>query len=351
MRALLIFSCILSISALRLTNSVAFDVDENNKFDVDGEGANQKQVNEMEQMWTSERERSELEGFLDNLGDLDEADREFVRWRWTPDASFSRVNSSGSYPISDRTIEQIGACTGKMMHTPEEKQTLYFQDKKLESMLNAVDQIYVICGHCRKTFPESLLKKVSFLSYKKLNKCLVRSGDHRQQCAASHKAAVLHAKQNQYKKIAIFEEDAHFDADTSKMDLKSVEQLIQSNDKPWELMRLGWWWHGQSKWCNCHQWTEQNMCTMDSGSPMKWSREPYFCDMHTSNGYIMSERAFDQYLKPSHHAVDGGMLNQFQQTIIFPALIHEPITEWKGKAAKRSESGFVDHHVKGTQRK
>merc|ERR1719160_236303 len=307
---------------------------------------------EMEQMWSTESERNDLKQFLDDLTHLDEDIREFVRWRWSPDDS---LNLARHY-IADPDINQIGQCTATMMHAFEENATMetqslksvprfYFQDSRIESLMDTLDHIYVICGRCSRTFPKSLLKKVSFLSYKKLNACLQisKSGDHRQQCAASHRAAIMHAKQNQYKAVAVFEEDAEFDTDTSQMDLTSVEELIQSRDKPWEVVRLGWWFKRGSAVCECGQWRAPNMCTFDHGT---YDTRASFCKLHTANGYIMSQRAFDKYLAPTPHAVDGAMLNQFQQTIIFPALVHEAISDWKGRAARASEQRFVKEFVK-----
>jgi hypothetical protein len=203
-------------------------------------------------------------------------------------------------------------------------QRKFFTDERLEHLFSKADHIYVICMVCKRVMPKSLVHKTKNIAGKESDRCTGLAGSgHHSRVTTAHRLAVMHAKQNNHKVIAILEEDAVFDTNVHDMDLTSVENLLVDDDRDWEIARFGWYNYkgsvagrkGCAGNCHCAKWQEKNMCTQDKVG----------CDFHSSSGYFLHTRAYKHFLERfSRSAIDGIVLSQFHATVIFPPLVHQP---------------------------
>lgn len=211
----------------------------------------------------------------------------------------------------------------------------YFNDSRITHLFSQVDHIYIICVHCNRVLPASLVSKTTNINGHQSDRCLGPRGDHHGRVTAAHRLAVTHGKLNNYKTIAVLEEDALFDTNVDDFDFESIENLIVHQTKEWEIFRLGWynhrqhlaWENGCSKPCQCRKMVAKNMCTLDKAG----------CVFHSSVAYILHERAYERFLRHGGSGIDSGILNQFRSTVVSPALCHQAYFQ---KAEVAGEYGF-----------
>lgn len=249
--------------------------------------------------------------------------------------------------------EEIADCSTKVPTPISQNSTrMFFTDAHIENFLQVVDHVYIICVKCTRGLPESLAKKASNIYAKTSDKCLgmgrfEQVGRHYVRASAAHALAVQHAKQNSFKSILVLEEDASFDLkNTADVDFGSIMNLMRDSSKAWEIIRLGWknrnaevasYKKGCQKECQCQQWVEQNMCTIQKQDPSKR------CPLLSTTAYIISAQAYDSFITKSLQTHNGNYIDQYindhLNTILTPPLVHQPSyhNEVMGDAPFRSE--------------
>lgn len=210
------------------------------------------------------------------------------------------------------------------------KSSVFFTDARLTKFLDNADHIYVMCMLCKRELPAQLRDKVSYLDGRLSDECFAKYltsdsndlGTHNRKVTLAHRVAIAHAQANNFKLPLVIEEDVVFKEDVSQYEFDSIAALIHSASREWEILRLAWYDHRESttKECKrrhkrmCSQWAEQNMCTIETHL------------LHSSAAYMLPARSFDRFLAhPAGTTIDGGygMLNQFKQTVLTPALCNQ----------------------------
>jgi hypothetical protein len=213
------------------------------------------------------------------------------------------------------------------------KATGFFTDERLTDFLDNADHIYVICMACKRELPAKLREKASYLNGRLSDECFAKYltsdsddlGSHNRKATLAHRVAIADAQANNFKLPLVLEEDVVFKEDVSQFNFDTIATLIHSTTREWEILRLAWFdqvktWESAAKICKrrqarmCKQWVEQNMCTIETHL------------LHSSAAYMLPARSFDRFL--THKAgttIDGGngMLNQFKQTVVTPALCNQ----------------------------
>jgi hypothetical protein len=201
----------------------------------------------------------------------------------------------------------------------------FFTDERLTHFLNNADHIYVICMTCKRLFPSELTEKVSIISGRLSDECLAKYAGtkeltgHLYKVTLAHRIAITHAKANDFKMPLVLEEDVVFKEDVNQFDFNPIVKLVHNASKEWELLRLAWHDYVDliSNGCavanvrSCNQWVEQNMCTIPSRGFI------------SSAAYIIPARSFDRFLSEGQGKIDGGVLNQFKQTVLTPTLCNQ----------------------------
>jgi len=219
-----------------------------------------------------------------------------------------------------------------------------FTDERLMDFLDIADHVYVICLSCTREVPTKLREKVSILNGRRSDECLSpyinwtkgKGYNHVHKVTLAHKLAITDAKAKNFNLSLVLEEDVLFKEDMEHIDFEPIAALVRDASRGWEILRLAWYDHLKkiARGCraanvrNCSKWVSQNMCTIPS------------CDLHSSAAYMIPARSYDRFLTQGRGAIDGHVLNQFEQTVLTPPLCNQ---NHLIAPELKSETSFIKH--------
>lgn len=292
--------------------------------------------------------------------------RDFRQWRFDNDANDTSFVTSGPpdeepkpkgpKPLYDAPFAVLRDCAGyALKRLPEDQVELhstggatpslprmFFTDERLVAFVDSVDHIYVICVKCSRTFPPKLREKVSLVKAALSDSCIMKylglapSMSHQRRVTLAHRVAIMDAQVRNAKLALVLEEDVFFTEGAADFDYASIQKLMYATTRSWDVIRLAWYDHNQtiSTECQatrvrrCNRWMERSMCTTPS------------CDLHSSAAYILPARSYDRFLTQGRGVIDSMPLNQFNQTVVMPALGHQPVYFKRELKAQRA---FMTH--------